>query len=240
MSRQRGFTLLEVMIAIGIFALLGIATYQMLDSVLKADEVTRQHEKTLRELTRAFASFDRDLAQTIARTVRDPYGDERAGLLGEQGATDGSSALEFTRTGWRNPLGLPRAQLQRVRWRLAGEQLERVYWSVLDQAVDSPPRVQKVLDGVEAIELRYMDERGQWQQQWPPSQSQLTPEQRRRLMPVAVELKIEHRHYGDLTRLYRLPEPSLDAALEEQAPPPPPAGDPDTETTQPSEPSVAT
>jgi general secretion pathway protein J len=238
MKRQRGFTLLEVMIAIGIFALLGIATYQMLDSVLKADEVTRQHEKTLRELTRAFASFDRDLAQTVARTVRDPYGDERAGLLGEQGAADGSSALEFTRAGWRNPLGQPRAQLQRVRWRLVGEQLERVYWSVLDQAVDSPARVQKVLDGVKAIELRYMDERGQWQQQWPPAQSQLTPEQRRRLMPLAVELKIEHRHYGDLTRLYRLPEPSLDATVEEQAPPP--AGDSDTEQSPPGEAKVTT
>lgn len=238
MNRQRGFTLLEVMIAIGIFALLGIATYQMLDSVLKADEVTRQHEKTLRELTRAFASFDRDLAQTVARTVRDAYGDERASLLGEQGAIDGSSALEFTRAGWRNPLGQPRAQLQRVRWRLVGEQLERVYWSVLDQAVDSPPRVQKVLDGVQAIELRYMDERGQWQQQWPPAQGQLTPEQRRRLMPLAVELKIEHRHYGDLTRLYRLPEPGLDTAAEEQAPPP--ASDPDTETTPPSEAKVTT
>ena len=44
MSRQRGFTLLEVMIAIAIFALLGLGTYRMLATVMKADEVTREHE----------------------------------------------------------------------------------------------------------------------------------------------------------------------------------------------------
>ncbi len=171
MRQQRGFTLLEVMIAIGIFALVGLGTYRMLETVLKTDVATRAHEQSLRELTRAFAEIDRDLAQSIPRTVRDPYGEELASLLG---AVDGQVALEFTRAGWRNPMGLARAQLQRVRWRLTGEQLERVYWTVLDQAVDSQPRVQKVLDGVTALELRFLDDQGEWKTQWPPAQGQLT------------------------------------------------------------------
>lgn len=103
-------------------------------------------------------------------------------------------------------LGSTRSQLQRVRWRLAGSTLERVYWSVLDQAVDSPPRVQKVLEGVSSVELRYLDDKGQWQEQWPPSLGDSDPAKARGRLPVAVELKLEHRHYGGLTRLYRLPE----------------------------------
>ena len=103
-------------------------------------------------------------------------------------------------------LGSSRSQLQRVRWRLAGSTLERVYWSVLDQAVDSPPRVQKVLEGVSSVELRYLDDKGQWQEQWPPSLGDSDPAKARGRLPVAVELKLEHRHYGGLTRLYRLPE----------------------------------
>ncbi|UUY07334.1 type II secretion system minor pseudopilin GspJ [Pseudomonas sp. J452] len=213
----RGFTLLEVMIAIGIFALLGLGTYRMLDTVMKTDEVTRGHEKALRELTRAFASLDRDLAQTLPRSVRDAYGDERAALL----SVDGTAALEFTRSGWRNPLGMSRSQLQRVRWRLADEKLERVYWTVLDQAVDSQPRVQKVLEGVMALELRYLDDKGQWQEQWPPAQSELSQEEALLRMPLAVELKIEHRSYGELLRLYRLPEPGMDEADTPQSAPPP-------------------
>ena len=62
---QRGFTLLELLIAIAIFALLGLATYRMLDSVLSADAVTREHERQLRELTRAISAFERDLRPAL-------------------------------------------------------------------------------------------------------------------------------------------------------------------------------
>lgn len=219
MCRQRGFTLLEVMIAVAIFSLLAMGTYRMLSTVLKTDEVTRQHERDLRELSRAFASLDRDINQTLNRSVRDAYGDERATLLGELGASDGNAALEFSRNGWRNPLGGARAQVQRVRWRLAGETLERLYWNVLDQAVDSQPRVQKVLSGVQSMNLRFLDDQGQWQEQWPPSQSNLNAQDAKKRMPLALEVKIEHRHYGELSRLYRLPEPAM-AEEESNAQPP--------------------
>ena len=83
--RQRGFTLLEVLIAIAIFALLAMATYRMLDSVLQTDRGQRQQEQRLRELTRAMAAFERDLLQVRARPIRDPLGDPLASLFGVSG-----------------------------------------------------------------------------------------------------------------------------------------------------------
>ena len=47
-NKSQGFTLLEVMIAVAIFSLLAMGTYRMLSTVLKTDEVTRQHERDLR------------------------------------------------------------------------------------------------------------------------------------------------------------------------------------------------
>ena len=79
----RGFTLLEVLIAIAIFALLGLGSYRMLHSVLNTDEATRRHELQLREVVRAFAVLEQDLAQAGARPVRDGYADLRPALLGE-------------------------------------------------------------------------------------------------------------------------------------------------------------
>ena len=79
----RGFTLLEVLIAIAIFALLGLGSYRMLHSVLNTDEATRRHELQLREVVRAFAVLEQDLAQVGARPVRDGYADLRPALLGE-------------------------------------------------------------------------------------------------------------------------------------------------------------
>lgn len=206
MARQRGFTLLEVIIAVAIFSLLAMGTYRMLSTVLRTDETTRRHERDLRELSRAFASLDRDLNQVINRSIRDGYGDERAAMLGELGASDGKAALEFTRNGWRNPLGATRAQSQRVRWRLSGEHLERLYWTVLDQAVDSQPRVQKVLDGVLSMQLRFLNDEGEWQGQWPSALDDRNRSEALESLPLAVEVMVEHRHYGELTRLYRLPE----------------------------------
>ena len=212
---QQGFTLLELLIAIAIFALLGLATYRMLDSVLSADAVTRAHERQLRELTRALSAFERDLRQVAVRPIRDGFGDPQPALHSDLAD---ATALELTRAGWRNPLGQPRAELQRVRWQLSGEQWQRRYWRVLDRAQDSQPQVQRALDGVTRLSLRYLDKDGQWQTDWPPANTPvdtlLTG------LPRAVELSLQHRRYGELRRLIRLsdlpPETSGAAVMETQ------------------------
>ncbi len=199
MRAARGFTLLELLIAIALFALLGVGTYRLLDSVLRVDEATRLQEQRLRELTRGMAAFERDLRQVLARPVRAPYGDSLAALLGEGRERQ---TLEFTRTGWRNPTDSPRSRLQRVRWEVRDGYWERRYWPVLDQAQDSQPQVQQVLDGVSGWQVRYLDQDGNWQDSWPGG----VDEQSLGTLPRAVELRLEHRHYGVLRRLFRLPD----------------------------------
>ena len=201
-QRQRGFTLLEVLIAISIFAFLALGTYRMLTSVLASDEATRRHELQLRELQRAFAVLEQDLAQVGSRPIRDAFGDLRPALVGEAEP----AAMEFSRLGWRNPLGSPRSNWQRVRWQLVGNVLQRSYWPVLDQAVDSQPLPQKVLTDVRSLQLRYLDREGNWQTEWPPAQTAGDAQQRLEQVPRALEIRLEHERYGQLTRLLRLPD----------------------------------
>ncbi len=201
-TRSSGFTLLEVLIAIAIFALLALGTYRMLSSVLASDETIRRHETQLRDLQRAFQVLESDLNQAGPRPIRDAYGDAQPALRGENQPT----ALEFSRLGWRNPLQRPRADWQRVRWQLEGETLQRRYWNVLDQAVDSQPQVQQVLAEVQGWEVRYLDSQGNWLGQWPAGQTGENPASLLPRLPRAVEIRLEHRRYGLLTRLLRLPD----------------------------------
>ncbi|MCU1716028.1 type II secretion system minor pseudopilin GspJ [Pseudomonas sp. 5P_3.1_Bac2] len=213
--RAGGFTLLELLIAIAIFALLGLATYRMLDSVLQTDKATRANEQQMRELVRAITAFERDVLQVQPRPIRDAFGEPRAALLAETGE---NSSVELTRNGWRNPLGQARSTLQRVRWQLSGEHWQRRYWTVLDQAQDSQPQVQEALDGVLSVQLRYRDSKGEWQDSWPPEddgQGQTTDKALAKL-PQALELTLEHRRYGEIRRLLQLPDGPPDELNQQQ------------------------
>ncbi|MEK0361490.1 type II secretion system minor pseudopilin GspJ [Pseudomonas sp. CBC3] len=202
-----GFTLLELLIAIALFALLGLATYRMLEAVLRSDEVVRAQETRLRQLGRAVWRLEQDLIQAVPRPVRDGYGDEQNALVGQLSSLEGGAALELTRSGWRNPTGLLRSNLQRVRWRLSGDSLERLYWTVLDRDLDSEPRVQRVLDDVTELRLRYLDAENSWHEEWPPFDfGRGNPEEQARRLPVAVEVSFDHLRYGTITRLLRLPD----------------------------------
>ena len=106
--------------------------------------------------------------------------------------------LEFTRGGWRNPLKLPRSQLQRVAYQYNGEALQRVVWLILDRAQDTKPRVQTLMTGVTDFKVSLINADGS-------RQEVITAEDGDEL-PIGVELTISTELWGDLSRRVNLPE----------------------------------
>lgn len=193
-----GFTLLELLVAVAIFAVVAALAYGGLASVLDAREQTDAAAQKLRALQQSFHFLERDLDQASTRAIRDEYGTARAALLG------GPDWLEFTHGGWANPGGQTRSELQRVAYAVRDQQLIRAHWLVLDRAQDSAPYEAPLLDGVRALHLRFLNTDGQWSEDWPAlAQSNLpiaaVP------LPQAVEIAIELEGWGTVTRLLRLP-----------------------------------
>ncbi len=195
---QRGFTLFEVMVAIAIFAILGIAANGLLSQTVRTDEKVRDRTARLAELQRAIGILERDALQAVARPVRDELGGSRPALQG--GLQD---MLEFTRLGWRNPAGRPRAELQRVAYVLDNKQLLRLYWNVLDRADGSVPVRQVLLTGVAEASVEFVDSEGQSQSFWPlesAGPASLVA------LPRALRWRLNVEPYGEIERLLALPD----------------------------------
>lgn len=195
---QTGFTLLELLVALAVFAVLSVMAYGGLRSVLNGKEHVEQQAARLSQLQTAFTIMERDVEQALGRSIRDSYGDVQPALTGGQ---FGAVVLELTRTGWRNPAGQRRSGLQRVAYRVDEEQLSRLFWLVVDQAQDSAPVERVLLTGVKSVELRYLDNSLQWQEQWP----QDAQAEEKSALPRAVEMTIELEGFGRVRRLFRVP-----------------------------------
>ncbi len=194
----RGFTLLEMLIALSIFGLLAVMSYGGLSSVLEQQFRTGVEADRLAELQKTYLIMQRDIEQVVSRPIRDEFGEELAPLVGDQ-------ALQLTRGGWSNPLGHPRSTLQRVAWYREDQQLRRYVWQVLDRAQDSLPLEQLLMENIEHLQFRYLLADDDWKEQWPTPIQNPDPDATPAVLPAAVEVTIEHEHYGPLVWLFRLP-----------------------------------
>jgi general secretion pathway protein J len=193
-----GFTLLELLVALSIFAIVAVLAYGGLGTVLDQRILTEESAERLAELQKTYMIVQRDIEQLVPRAIRDEFGDEQAAIIG-------ATQFQLTRGGWRNPLNNPRSSLQRVGYALQEQQLVRYSWLVLDRAQDSEPREQVLATGINSILVRYLDSDDSWRKQWPPEQVTGSGERPLDELPRAVEMTLEHEHYGEIRWLFQLP-----------------------------------
>jgi general secretion pathway protein J len=190
------------MIAILLFAMISTAAYKLFDSVSRAQQVTDGILDNLDEIQRAQLIIEKDLFQIAARPIRDEFGDPQPALKAP--SVDGFM-VEFTRSGWRNPLKEIRSNLQRVAYDIDEGELVRYYWVMLDRAPDPVQIRQVLLNNVQGMKIRFLDEKKRWSSSWPPARQSENPQTQGEsqkaadpVMPHAVELTLQHMSFGTL------------------------------------------
>ncbi len=200
MNRRSGFTLIEVLIALAIFAVLSIIAQQTISATMINVEILGDRMERLRQVQGAMRVLGRDLVQAAPRPVRDPLDDSiRPAFI----VTEGSEfALEVTHAGWPNPAGMPRSTLQRAAYRVEDGELVRVHWTVLDPTLGTEPLATVLLDEVESLAFRFYLGSGQWSETWPPrgSGGRAAAYSRPRLVEVVLTLEDE----GEITRWFEV------------------------------------
>ena len=189
-----GFTLLELIVVLVIFAVVAVMAYGGLNSVLNARARVLESLERTTALQKAYVRLRNDLQQLRARSARDGYGEPQGAL-----AVLPDGAVEFTRSGWRNPLDQPRSVLQRVAYRLDDDsRLVRVSWRALDRAQDAVTSEVVVLEQVEEIRWRFL-QGSEWQDAWPPAGAGAPALDE---VPRAVEIVLTLKDLGEVRLLF--------------------------------------
>ena len=204
--RARGFSLIELLVALAVFAALAAAAYGGLAQIAATRGALAKQQDRFAEVVRAVSMLERDLRQAIARPVR---GNGRGDFLPALAGT--GDRIELTRLGFANPLAEPRSNLERVAYAIDAQKLMRGRYLALDRAPDASPAVTSVLDDARSVSFRYLGSDGAWRSTWPPSETptSMKPEE---TLPRAIEFRIATGDAGELRRVIELPSTPPDLA----------------------------
>jgi len=198
--KRNGFTLVEMLVALGIFALLAAAGVGVLRSSVDVQSSVDERLTALSGLARLNALLSSDLGQAIDRPSRAPAG-QRPAFVGDR------SGMQFVSAGRANLDGDARSDLQRIEWRSGNGTLNRTGFAGLDgsdEGLTSP-----LVRDVHSAAFRYRMLDGSWS-------STFTSTKQQRL-PTAVELTMVTTAETPVVMVFGLP-PGVAAQPPENAP----------------------
>jgi general secretion pathway protein J len=195
----RGFTLVELLVALLIFGIFSALAYSGLSRLLDGRTRLSDEQRNWQALSQVFLRIADDVAHARARGVRDeggftvlppfvgrPY-DSRA--LAEP-------SLELTRGGELKYGVAPESDLRRVAYRLKEGQLLRITWPVLDRAPTTKPLEAPLIANVETFEVRFSDSGGNTVTVWPAGGANPNSP------PPAIEVTLAVKGLGSFKRLF--------------------------------------
>lgn len=193
MQASRGFTLLELLLAMAIFAVISLAGFTIFNTVFESEKGSREKIAKLNKLQTAFILLERDITQIARRHVRMAGDDSSNNFIHSQNAGFSSDVdgIAFIRSGWTNPgLILPRSDLQAVAYRLNDTKLERIYYNFVDPVLGEEPKVRPLLDDVTELMFEFF-----YQNKW---QKELITGK----MPLGLAIEVTTDDFGKIRRQF--------------------------------------
>lgn len=192
-QRSGGFTLIEVMVAVALFALAAALALGGMSAITRSRAQLDAELDRQAKIVFAIGLMERDLRGAAVRPIREAYGAQRPALEGRL------DQIELSHYG---AIGLPaagRSAIERVGYQLDGDRLLRLRYPVLDRTASTAPTIDTLLDRVVRIQWRYAGSAGApLAAQWPPPSQGIA-------LPRAVELRLVLEDAGEIRRLFELP-----------------------------------
>lgn len=184
---NRGFTLVEALVALSIFAVLAVVSYGVINELGSARETVAQETMQWRRITRLIERIESDITNVAPRPVRNQFGGDRPPL---DATGDGSFRLSRFPNPWDTR---PTASIRRIGYRREGKQLYYQIWPALDSAGRQEPASYLLFDNVTTWETAFLDSDHIWQNAWNSHN-----------LPLAVRVRISFGSGEEITRMIAL------------------------------------
>jgi len=202
-GRQKGFTLVEFIVASTVLAIMSGVAYAGWFNVSRIAGISQDTIDRYDDLQRTFYWLGNDFEQIVQRESIDELGGKRKSLEVSQ---VGEYLIQVTRGGWTNPAMLempPRSDLQRVAYFIDGDnRLLRRHWYHVDRFDGATYKDRALVSEMSALTFRFLDAGGEWENTWPPEENL---DEDFDTLPVAIETTLELDDLGSVRRLFVLP-----------------------------------
>lgn len=192
-NQHKGFTLLEVLIAMSIFALISLACFSLFDTVTTSEAKSSKRINSMNEIQRAFIIIERDFLQIARRSVRFSSDEPSKKFIHIESSNFESTSqfIGFVRNGWTNPgLLLPRSDMQSVAYQVNEEKLERIHYNFVDASLSEEPKIRKLLTGINDISFEFYYD-NEWKETFEGSD-----------LPRAISIELDTQEFGLIKRKF--------------------------------------
>ena len=194
-TNEKGFTLLEVLVAISIFAIISLASFSLFDTVITSEAKSSKRIESMNDIQRAFIIIERDFLQISRRSLRLAGDSPLSNFIHTDGSNyeSTSQSIGFVRSGWTNPgLLLPRGDMQSVAYQVNEETLERIHFNFVDASLSEEPKIRKLLLGVNDISFEYYFNK-KWNKTYEGND-----------LPSAISIELDTQEFGLIKRKFLL------------------------------------
>ncbi len=196
---NKGYTLIEVMIALSVFAIIATLSSGVMYHVFDIRGRVAEQANQLDELQLALTLIEHDTVQFVPRTVRTKDMHVFSSFTGVH------QYMEFTRGGLVNPKGLVlRSTLKRIAFLCNDNQLIRRSWDVLDTPNRRHYEDKILLSNLEDCSFAYVSISHQIMPEW--RAYRVDQNQRVESVPSAIQITIYPTGWGKMTFLFVLAE----------------------------------